>query len=107
MSRKERQRYYLLKIVLESKITLNNTISVMGVSCRHAKWLKKKLISEWAKGLIYGNRGRPLHRGLSGELAAIRYLIFQSVFLYVFAVFIISGQLSVLIKMYKALGILF
>jgi transposase len=69
MSQKERQRYHLLKMVIGGKITLKETDRLMGVSYRQAKRLKKKLISEGAKGLIHGNRGRPSPRALSHELA--------------------------------------
>jgi len=41
MSQKERQRYHLLKMVIGGKITLKETGSLMGVSYRHAKRLKK------------------------------------------------------------------
>jgi transposase len=68
MSQKERQRYHLLKMVIGGKITLKETDSLMGVSYRQAKRLKKKLISEGARGLIHGNRGRPSPRALSREL---------------------------------------
>jgi transposase len=69
MSQKERQRYHLLKMVIGGKITLKETDSLMGVSYRQAKRLKKKLISEGAKGLIHGNRGRPSPMALSHEFA--------------------------------------
>jgi transposase len=69
MSQKERQRYHLLKMVLEGKITLKETGRLMGLSYRHAKRLKNKLISQGAKGLIHGNRGRPSPRALNSELA--------------------------------------
>jgi len=69
MSQKERQRYHLLEMVIGGKITLKETDKQMGVSYRQAKRLKKKLISEGAKGLIHGNRGRPSPRALSPELA--------------------------------------
>jgi len=69
MSQKERQRYHLLQMVLESKTTLKEASRLMGVSYRHAKRLKKTLISEGAKGLIHGNRGRPSPRALNRELA--------------------------------------
>jgi len=68
MSQKERQRYHLLKMVIGGKITLKETGSLMRVSYRHAKRLKKKLISEGARGLIHGNRGRPSPRALNSEL---------------------------------------
>jgi len=69
MSQKERQRYHLLKMVIGGKITLKETDTLMGVSYRQAKRLKRRLISEGAKGLIHGNRGRPSPRALSHELA--------------------------------------
>jgi len=68
MSQKERQRYHLLKMVIGGKITLKETGSLMRVSYRQAKLLKKKLISEGPGGLIHGNRGRPSPRALNGEL---------------------------------------
>jgi len=69
MSQKERQRYHLLQMVLESKTTLKHASRLMGVSYRQAKRLKKTLISEGAKDLIHGNRGRPSPKTLSHELA--------------------------------------
>ena len=69
MSQKERQRFHLLKMALESKITLRQASRMMGVSYRHAKRLKKRLISEGARGLVHGNRGRPSARALHPELA--------------------------------------
>jgi len=69
ISQKERQRYHLLQMVIDGKSTLKDAGERMGVSYRHAKRLKKKLISEGAKGLIHGNRGRPSPKALSRELA--------------------------------------
>ena len=69
MSQRERQRYHLLKMVLDSKITLAHASRVMEVSYRQAKRLKKKLVTEGAKGLVHGNRGRPSPKALSSELA--------------------------------------
>ena len=69
MSQRERQRYHLLKMVIECKNTLKEASRLMGVSYRHSKRLKKKLIGEGAKGLIHGNRGRPSPKALSHELA--------------------------------------
>ena len=53
MCQKERQRYYLLQMVLDGKNNLKDAGKRMGVSYRHAKRLKKKLITEGAKGLIH------------------------------------------------------
>ncbi len=69
MSQKERQRYHLLQMVIDGKTTLKEASILIKVSYRHSKRLKKKLISEGAKGLIHGNRGRPSPRALSRELA--------------------------------------
>ena len=69
MSQKERQRFHLLEMVLEGKTTLKGASMLMGVSYRHAKRLKRKLVSEGARGLVHGNRGRPSPRALNGELA--------------------------------------
>jgi transposase len=71
MSQKERQRYHLLQMAIEGKTTLKDTSILMGVSYRHSKRLKKKLITEGAKGLIHGNRGRPSPRALNSELAEL------------------------------------
>jgi transposase len=68
MSQKERQRYHLLQMVMDGKSTLKNAGERMWVSYRHAKRLKKKLITEGAKGLIHGNRGRPSPKALNREL---------------------------------------
>lgn len=69
MSQRERQRYHLLKMVAERKTTLNDAGRLMGVCYRHAKRLKKKLLSEGARGLVHGNRGRPSPRALDPELS--------------------------------------
>ena len=69
MSQKERQRYHLLKMVVEGKTTLKYASSVMGVSYRHGKRLKRKLVIEGARGLVHGNRGRPSGRAFHPELA--------------------------------------
>ena len=67
MSQKERQRYHLLKMVIGGRVTLREAGSVIGVSYRQAKRLKKKLNTLGAKGLVHGNRGRPSPRVLSRE----------------------------------------
>ena len=69
MSQRERQRYHLLKMVLERKTTLQDAGRLMEISYRHAKRLKRRLLSEGARGLVHGNRGRPSPRALNGELA--------------------------------------
>jgi transposase len=69
MSQKERQRYHLLKMVVEGNITLHDAGRLMAISYRHAKRLKRKLVSEGARGLVHGNRGRPSARALHPELS--------------------------------------
>jgi transposase len=68
MSRKERQRYHLLKMVLEGNINLHDAGTLMAISFRHAKRLKRKLATEGARGSVHGNRGRSSLRALNGEL---------------------------------------
>jgi transposase len=69
MSQRERQRYHLLKMVVEGNITLQDAGRLMAISYRHAKRLKRKLVSEGARGLVHGNRGRPSPRALNGAIA--------------------------------------
>jgi hypothetical protein len=54
MSQKERQRYHFLKMVTVGRLTLNQASSVVGISYRHAKRLKRELLSERATGLVKG-----------------------------------------------------
>ena len=69
MSQKERQRYHLLKMVVAGNITLHDAGRLMAISYRHVKRLKRKLVSEGARGLVHGNRGRPSPRALNGAIA--------------------------------------
>ena len=69
MSQRERQRYHLLRMVIERKGTLKKASSLMVVSYRHAKRLKRRLINAGANGLVHGNRGRASPRALNPELA--------------------------------------
>jgi len=50
MSQRERQRFHLLEMAIGGKITLKDAGKRMGVSYRHAKRLKKKLVTEGGKG---------------------------------------------------------
>ena len=56
MSNKERQSYHLLMMVLERKIILQDAGRLMRISYRRAKQLKRKVVSEGARGLVDGNR---------------------------------------------------
>jgi len=68
MNQKDRQRHHLLKMVVGGKISLREATPLIDVFYRQAKRLKKKLITEGAKGLVHDNRGRPSLRALSREL---------------------------------------
>lgn len=52
------QRYRVLKLVLENRLSLSEAASVMGVSYRQAKRLKKAVEDQGARGLVHGNTGR-------------------------------------------------
>ena len=52
----------------------------MEVSYRHAKRLKRKLLSEGARGLVHGNRGRPSPRALPPELSERIIELSQSIY---------------------------
>lgn len=52
------QRYRLLKLVLENRISLMEAAVTMGVSYRQAKRLKKQVQDQGAKGIVHGNVGR-------------------------------------------------
>lgn len=69
MSQKQRHRRHLLKMVTGGRVTLKEARNVMGISYRHAKRLKSKLLSEGARGLVHGNRGRPSARALDPQLS--------------------------------------
>ena len=56
-------------MVLDGKNTLKDANKRMWVSYRYAKRLKKRFISEGAKGLLHENRGRPSAKALNHELA--------------------------------------
>lgn len=58
MSQAERQRYHVLKTVINCRVTLKDGCRTMGVSYRQAKRLKKRFEDEGAAGLLHGNRGR-------------------------------------------------
>jgi hypothetical protein len=56
-------------MVTGGRVTLKEAGSLMDISCRHAKRLKRKLLSEEARGLVYGNRSRPSPRALDPQLS--------------------------------------
>ncbi len=58
MSRKERQRLYLLNLVLDGRLSLVAAAEKMGLSYRQARRLKRRLVESGAQGLVHGSRGR-------------------------------------------------
>jgi len=56
-------------MITGGRVTLKEATSMMGVSYRHAKRLKRKFLSEGARGLVHGNRGRPSARAFDPELS--------------------------------------
>jgi transposase len=58
LSQKQLQRFHVMKMVEEEKMTLGEAAKLIGVSYRHAKRIKKKVEEKGAKGLIHGNTGR-------------------------------------------------
>lgn len=59
MSQRERQRFYLLQMVIKGALSLVKAAATMKVSYRHAKRLAARFRQSGAAGLIHGNRGRP------------------------------------------------
>ncbi len=68
MSQRERQRYHLLKMVLDKRITLRDASEGIGVCYRHAKRLKRSIKLHGASGIVHGNRGRASPRRLDQAL---------------------------------------
>lgn len=64
------QRYRLLKMVLEGRISLSEATVAMGVSYRQAKRLKKAVEEQGARGLVHGNVGRAPANKVDGALRA-------------------------------------
>jgi len=58
MSSKELARYRVLGGVLEGQLALQEAAVALGVSCRHARRLLRRLREQGPKGLVHGNRGR-------------------------------------------------
>ena len=58
ISQKELNRWHVLRMVLEERVTLVEAARVLGVSYRHAKRLKKSAKEGGLPGILHGNRGR-------------------------------------------------
>lgn len=55
ISQRQRQKYHLLKMLVEGNIRLHDDGILMAMSYRHAKRPKRKLVSGAARGWVHGN----------------------------------------------------
>lgn len=62
MSTKELTKYDIIKNLIDGKINGTDASKQIGVSVRHIKRLKSKVIQLGATGLIHGNRGQESNR---------------------------------------------
>ena len=59
MSQKQLNRFNLLQLVLDGRISLRKATPGLGVSYRHAKRLKAAFARDGPAALVHGNTGRP------------------------------------------------
>lgn len=67
MAEKELSRYDVIKDLIDNVINGTDASMQIGVSVRHIKRLKAKVIKSGAKGLAHGNRGKVGNRTLDPE----------------------------------------
>lgn len=67
MTEKELLKYDVIKNLIDEKINGTGASKQLGLSVRHVKRLKVKVIKSGAEGLIHGNRGRDGNRKLPTE----------------------------------------
>jgi transposase len=70
VSQKDIRRYELVQQVVDGKLRLAQVTEALGVSYRHAKRVKAKVMAQGLAGLCHGNRGRPPHNRPGQELRA-------------------------------------
>jgi transposase len=70
ITQRDISRNHVLRMALEGRVTLSEAAFTLGVSYRHAKRLKKKLMDKGISGLAHGNRGRTPSNKTSEELAS-------------------------------------
>ncbi len=58
LSRKEANRVRIMEQVVSGSVTLIEAVSLLGVSYRHAKRLKKRYVAGGVAGLAHRNRGK-------------------------------------------------
>ena len=68
MAKKELSRYDVIRDLIDSKINGTDASKQIGVSVRHIKRLKAKVIKFGAEGLAHGNRGKAGNRKLDTEI---------------------------------------
>ena len=80
MSQRELQKYKVIRMAIEGKITVREAAEVLGLSTRQVKRLKQSVRERGAKGVIHGNSQQPSPKRLSQgvrdrvvELAMGRY----------------------------------
>ena len=64
MSTKELKQYDIIKKVINKELKGVEAAKLLSITDRHFRRLKKKVITQGAKGLIHGNRGKPSNRRL-------------------------------------------
>jgi transposase len=70
ISQRDLNRHHVLRMVLENKLALSEAARTLGVSYRHAKRLRKRLLERGVAGLLHGNLGRDPANKTSEELKA-------------------------------------
>lgn len=68
MTEKELLRYDVIKDLIDNKINGTDASKQLGVSVRHIKRIKAKVIKCGIKGLAHGNRGKESNRKIKSEI---------------------------------------
>ena len=68
MSEKELSRYDIIKNLIDGKINGTDASKQIGVTIRHVKRLKSRVVKYGAEGLIHKSRGRTGNRKLNPEI---------------------------------------
>jgi transposase len=70
ITQREISRHHVLRMALDGRIVLSEAAVTLGISYRHAKRLKKKLMEKGISGLAHGNRGRSPSNKTPEELSS-------------------------------------
>jgi len=68
MAEKELERGDIIKNLIDGKINGTDASKQIGVSVRHTKRLKSKVIKSGVAGLAHGNRGKDSNRKLDAKI---------------------------------------